>query len=336
MVKMKLNTFKQGRQKKTNWRAKPFFKTGFMVLNGPVSVGKTSLCANLALANRQAKELWPGGPKGDGRGSLFFSGGIIEAEHISDKLRAKEGIKIVESIQVKNKILFSDPVMGVCSKMNLKAPKNYSPVKKYLEQNYNTSLLLHRLLEVVKPYNPAFVFFDFKISIHRDRLKNIKKAVSEFMAEVKNTNTTFLGLVKKTSAPLIELKRLPRLDIIKKGTERFLVKRAGFSDLPNGVLRFKIEHKADRFLACDFKYLENLNQAENSRESQEAHFREILAQLTAKGQAITTAELKAKARKAGISTYFLAKPHWADYGLQTIGEGFGGNYRQVLKPIEKH
>ena len=345
----KLVTFKPKKKGKTKWLAKPFFKKGLSILTGPAGVGKISLCANLALSNQLKKEeLWPGGPKGDGRDSLFFTGGMIEAGHVFSKLRlSKKKVKIIESIQKKiNPLNKDDYDYNNPDDVNLytlnqlaflyEGPDQDKKNKKYLKKNSykNVLLTLENMLQMILLHNPAFVFFDLKY-ILRYELKNITKILNNFMAEAKNIHTTIIGLAT-TSAQLTELKNLPILNIKKTGEDRLLIKKSGFSDLPHGALRFKIEHKKDCFLADGLKYLENLSNVKSRQASQADHFMEIVAKLTAKGQPVPTAELKSKARKAGISTYFLAKPHWPDYGLIAKGEGFGGNYRQVLVPIQRH
>ena len=341
------------------WTAKPFFKKGVMVLTGPLAFGKKSLCVNLALANKHGKELWPGGPKGDKRNSLFFCGGIIETEHVFGKLRLRKKMtESIESITIPDNPFDDDDddfeggwvdddfdggddddddiFEGGCfdSEGDFLDFENYSKAVKNYPKNKNTTLLLKKMLEEIQDCNPAFAFFDLKYML-RYELKNITKILNDFIDKAKNIHTTIVCLAT-TSAQLTELKSLPILNIKKTGEDRFLIKKSGFLDSPHGVLRFKIEHKEDCFLACDLKYLENLSQVKGRQEWQEARFREIVAQFIAEGQPIFTAELKAMARKAGISTYFLAKIHWPDYGLIAKGQGFGGNYRQVLVPIQRH
>ena len=345
----------QEKEEKTNWTAKPFFKKGLMILNGPLEIGKASLCANLALANSQKKELWPGGPKGDGRDSFFLNGGLIEKEHIFCKLRLSKGprFNFVKSNPFPDDNFegdvddrfegdfdyFDDDGNFFNSKIFVNDLLETCPTRDHLldrlNNNKNIPLILKNILKLVHLHKPAFAFFCLKHILRYERSKNITKILNDFMAEVKNIDTTIIGLTT-TIAKLTELKNLPILNIKKTGEDRFLIKKSGFSDSPHGVLRFKIEHKEDHFSACGLEYLENLTQVKSRRESQDALFREIVAQLIAKGQPIFTAELKAMARKAGISSYFWANIHWLDYGLIAKGQGFGGNYRQVLVPIERH
>ena len=362
-TKIKIHSFRPGgkrkkkKKEKTNWTAKPFLKTGLMVLNGPLAVGKLSLCANIALANRQVKELYPGGPKGDGRQSFFFSGGMIEAGHVFNKLGPDSGVKIIESIQEgdKKKIFEENPFdvdfvrrfikyKGLPPDMedSIRADGGFLPhpedtdVKFKVETNYKTlPLILENMLKVIKRYNPAFAFFCLRYITRHEHLKSITKILNEFMDEVKNINTTIIGLTT-TIAHLTELKSLPILNIKKTGEDRLLIKKSGFSDLPHGALRFKIKYKEDHFSACGLEYFKNLSQVKSSRESQEARLMEKVAKLIAKGQPVPTAQFKDEARQAGISLYRLNQIHWPNHGLQTKGQGFGGNYRQVLVPIQKH
>ena len=294
--KMSLKFYKPIHQP-TEWVAKPFFKTGFMALIGPQAIGKASLAVALSTANREGKALWLDGPKGDYRRSFFICAVGLEAQHLSGKLpKQAKGVHLTEAIKVEDE---------------------------------ERALWLDGIFGIAKQNNPAFIFFDLKRIMQGNQPSEFLKKISGQACHLK---TCFVGLTKSS----FDIKTIPQLTIIKKGDERFLIKRSGFEDSPHGVLSFKIAHQGNAFRATNLKYLESLSQAQGSYETQDARFREIVAKLTASGQPVRTAELKSKARQAGISTYFLARPHWPSYGLRPIGEGFGGAYKQMLHPVEKH
>ena len=307
----------------TEWVAKPFFKTGLTFLAGPAQVGKLSLCVALACKKAEGLPLWHGDQPDGRRASVFTSGKLIISEHLNQKLCGQTGIKIIEGI--------NSP---------LKIPPGVEPdgLRMNVFKHLVKKSLIHRVLKpnhiipLAKLEKPAFFVFDFHSLF--GSCKKTNSTLLKINAEAKNLPTAFICLVKSRHL-LTDFKTIPQLSILKKGEDRFLIKKTGFADCPKGVLRFKLEHEKDRFVVQGLKYSDSC-MLDKTEESQADRFKKILDKRKAEGKVMRTSEIKAEARKGGISTYFLQNLQWIDYGYQTKGEGYGSNFKQVLMPVERH
>ena len=297
---------------KAYWMAKPFFKKRCLtVLSGPSGFGKTSLAVSFALNNIGAKPLWSGGPIGNNRGVFFFGGGCIDPEHVAQKIKGKpEGIKIFSKV-------YTDIDIGLSG--------NEKDLDK---KDKDDRFCIDDILKVAVVENPAFVFFDYSL-LNLDGWNPYL-----FNYKVFGLDTVFVGLLENHLL-LKKYKAIPHLHLVQKGGDLFLTKPGGFADLPQGILRFNLEQEKDRFVVQGLQYLDKM-MSDRYGESQADRFKKILAKFKADGGVMRTAEIKAIARKAGISTYFLQNLQWLDYGYKTKGEGFGSDFKQVLLPLEKH
>ena len=301
---------------KTYWMSKPFLKKRCLtVLSGPAEVGKVSLAVSLSLNNIRTKPLWPGGPIGNKKGILFFGGGCIDPDHVAQKIRGQQaGIKIYSRVHTERFPLPGGGDLFAMDGIGVKAKDN--------------RFCINDILKMASVEKPAFVFFDYSL-VNLD-------GWSPYLFNIKvfGLDTVFVALAENPTL-LKKHKTIPHLHLAQKGAERFLTKPSGFADCPKGVLRFKLEHEKDRFVVQGLKYSDSC-MLDKTEESQADRFKKILDKRKAEGKVMRTSEIKAEARKGGISTYFLQNLQWIDYGYQTKGEGYGSNFKQVLMPVERH
>ena len=170
---------------------------------------------------------------------------------------------------------------------------------------------------------PACIFFDLIDSGVLRRLRRFKQLI--------RGGTAFIGLLSRplSKKQTDSIKSIPVLKIIKRGHYSFLLKKRGFLN-PRGALKFQPSITGIESLAFIDKDLSSLNR------SQDDLLRDLLEKQSRQSDQLPAAQIRELAKREGISSYFLRRVQWPDYGLQTKGQGFAGDYRQVLVPLKKH
>lgn len=369
MKKEMLKSYPFDRSSPDRWIIPGLFKQGVSLIVAPRATGKASLAVWLAVKNAGGKALWSGGPVGDKRLSFFYGGnGCFEHSRICQKIVAMGGDE--SQVYIIKPGYRSLSIHGAGNKINdffNKVRPEWERQEQEFEKNAiktdwggGKSVLIGGpdsfnqqndiFFPLVKKFYPALVFFDFQDMFGKNPTAD---KISDFSKSVKNIDTAFVGFA--SGPPEADLRGvLPILSLLKRDDYLYLGKKSGFQHSPRGVLKFRFESLPipKKYLAVETKmFVPAINEVsfvdstlsdlrlrggKGRFANNEDKFRLLLDKAIKESGLVRTAEIKALARKAGLSTYFLQNMRWEDYGYTPKGQGFAGDYRQVLIPLKKH
>ena len=353
---LKLRLHKKTKIKDIIWRVPQWIEQGFCLIAGLPGTGKSTLAIYIAVKNALKEPFWEGGPKGDGRKSLY-----ICFERQKNKAYNKEIACGGDGNQID---IANDMIDSSGESVSID-----------LEDDMHLNIILNLIIK----NNYAFVIFDpavdLVLSNQNDNAK-VRKAFNKIFKQTENINTTLLGIahLRKERQQVDELgsirsaSELPNLAnaVLKirelKDDQGYLIYRLKVNEgkqIKKGAIKYKLEDceipkkylaegsKEDkkggiknlRYVDKPVAFLKKDCEDDIPNPNKESYFdkiKRVIDRRIAEGKALDTTIIRKLSIAEGVSKYYFQKTvNWTEFGYEEEGNGkFGAEYRILLKKIK--
>ena len=345
---------KNKKVKDVKWLIKNFFEQGCLsIIAGMPGQGKTTLAIKFACINSMKREFWPGGPKGDGRPSLYI---CMERKKQSavNKIYACGGtpefVKVLDTFTIK----------GEKQKPDLMNPDQ-----------------LELIIRTAQSGKYAFIIFDPLVNLElkgQNKNEEVRPKMEKILSALENSNTVLLGIMhlkkeRKFTDDLGSIRGASEWENVAGGVfkikelkddQGYLMVKLKVNESDTGTaggIKFLIESITipECWIAPDQKEktkggIRNLELIDKPKreldkltvkefldahaDSPEDKIRRVIQRLEAEKKELNTSIIKELARAEGVTGYYLNnRLNWSSFGYQSQSSGQGKDFKKILKKL---